>query len=156
MSEISKLIAEIKSEGILRAWNKLERLYSLAEQMEADYAALQQKMDAANEKLTRYSMSAGQADQFAAEAKWVRIALGFGEDAQDVAPIDLLEKIAGLRAEGVEMFVKDYAQRLRTTGGAHGHHSEPYKEMAEHVEEKAELFVEQLRSGTHDTANKAG
>ncbi|ARF49996.1 hypothetical protein [Pantoea stewartii] len=84
-----------------------------------DYAALQQKMDAlvggfeeairhkdrlaveldaANEKLSRYSMSAGQADQFAAEAKSVRIALGFAEDAQDVAPIDLLEKIAGLRA----------------------------------------------------------
>ncbi|WP_432372372.1 hypothetical protein ACRPHP_16745 [Pantoea allii] len=50
MSEISKLIAEIKSEGILRAGNKLEHLYSLAEQKEKDYAALQQKLDAISAK----------------------------------------------------------------------------------------------------------
>lgn len=53
MSEISKLIAEIKSEGILRAGNKLEHLYSLAEQKEKDYAALQQKLDAMADKLAR-------------------------------------------------------------------------------------------------------
>lgn len=53
MSEISKLITEIKSEGILRAGNKLEQLYSLAEQMETDYAALQQKLDALADKLAR-------------------------------------------------------------------------------------------------------
>lgn len=66
-------------------------------------ATLQQKLDAANTELARYSMSAGQADQFAAEAKAVRKALGYAENAEDVAPVDLLEKIAGLRAEGVEM-----------------------------------------------------
>ncbi len=64
---------------------------------------LQQKLDQVNEKLSRYSMSAGQADQFAAEAKLVRKALGFSEDAQDVAPIDLLEKINAMSAENASL-----------------------------------------------------
>lgn len=68
-----------------------------------DYDELQQKLDQANEKLSRYSMSAGQADQFAAEAKLVRKALGFSEDAQDVAPIDLLEKINAMSAENAAL-----------------------------------------------------
>lgn len=63
--------------------------------------SLQQKLDGANAELARYSMPAGQADQYAAEAKTVRKVLGFAENAEDVAPIDLLEKIAGLRAEGI-------------------------------------------------------
>ncbi|WP_246876409.1 hypothetical protein [Pantoea ananatis] len=46
MSEISKLIAEIKSKGILRAGNKMEQLYSMATELESDHAALQQKLDA--------------------------------------------------------------------------------------------------------------
>ncbi len=62
-----------------------------------DYTALQQKLDAANAELARYSMCAGQADQFAAEAKAVRKALGFTEDSDDVSPVDLLEKISGLK-----------------------------------------------------------
>lgn len=64
---------------------------------------LQQKLDQVNEKLSRYSMSAGQADQFAAEAKLIRKALGFSEDAQDVAPIDLLEKINAMSAENASL-----------------------------------------------------
>jgi len=100
---------------------------------------LQQKLDAANEKLARYSMPAGQADQFAAEAKSVRKALGFAEDAQDVAPIDLLEKISGLMAEGVERFIHESAYEI------------PHR-----IKCGLMNYANQLRSGTHDTADKAG
>lgn len=98
MSEVKRFIdvnnsMEEYSEG---PWVKFEA-----------YDALQQKLDAANAELARYSMPAGQADQFAAEAKAVRKALGFAEIAEDVAPVDLLEKIAGLRAEGA-FKVADY------------------------------------------------
>ena len=47
----------------------------------------------------RYSMSAGQADQRMAESRAVRSALGFQEDADDVSPSDLVEKIQSLITE---------------------------------------------------------
>lgn len=48
-------------------------------------------------KLSRYSMDAGQADQRMAESRAVRKALGFGEDADDVSPQDLLDAIAKIK-----------------------------------------------------------
>jgi len=50
-------------------------------------------------KLSRYSMSAGEADQRFCESRAVRVALGFGADAEDVAPVDLTDKINALAAE---------------------------------------------------------
>ena len=47
----------------------------------------------------RYSMSAGQADQRMSESRAVRSALGFQEDADDVSPSDLVEKIKSIIAE---------------------------------------------------------
>lgn len=47
----------------------------------------------------RYSMSAGQADQRMSESRSVRSALGFQEDADDVSPSDLVEKIQSLITE---------------------------------------------------------
>lgn len=45
-------------------------------------------------KLGRYSMCAGHAEQRRAESRAVRKALGFGEDADDVSPQDLLNALA--------------------------------------------------------------
>ncbi|HGF8629987.1 TPA: hypothetical protein ACJCF4_000620 [Salmonella enterica subsp. enterica] len=47
----------------------------------------------------RYSMSAGQADQRMAESCAVREALGFNQDADDVSPSDLVDKIKSIIAE---------------------------------------------------------
>lgn len=104
------------------------------------YDALQQKLDAANTELARYSMSAGQADQFAAEAKAVRKALGYAENAEDVAPVDLLEKIAGLRAEGVEMC----AAKMKATSSL----------ALNHIAEGILQYASQLRAETDTTPSQ--
>ncbi|WP_313010039.1 hypothetical protein [Atlantibacter hermannii] len=57
------------------------------------------RSDALAAELARYSMPAGEADQRMAESRAVRQALGFGQDANDVAPIDLVERINALAAE---------------------------------------------------------
>ena len=49
-------------------------------------------------ELARYSMPAGEADQRMAESRAVRQTLGFGQDADDVAPVDLVERINALAA----------------------------------------------------------
>lgn len=59
-----------------------------------EMAATIQRLEKA---LDRYSMSAGQADQFKAEATYVRQALGFKADADDVSPVDLLGVIFDLK-----------------------------------------------------------
>lgn len=48
---------------------------------------------------SRYSMSAGHADQRMAESRAVRSALGFKPDADDVSPSDLVEAINQIVAE---------------------------------------------------------
>lgn len=48
---IKQLISEIKSEGLLRAGAKLETLYNMAEELEAENARLRQQRDAANAQL---------------------------------------------------------------------------------------------------------
>lgn len=59
----------------------------------------------------RYSMSAGQADQRMSESRAVRSALGFQEDADDVSPSDLVEKIQSLTTEQ-EMLLSAHPQPL--------------------------------------------
>lgn len=54
-------------------------------------------------QLSRYSMSPGQADQRACESRAARDALRFGKDADDVAPIDLRERIDGMKARIAEL-----------------------------------------------------
>lgn len=64
-----------------------------------DYAALEARCAALAAENGRYSMSAGQADQRMSESRAVRSALGFQEDADDVSPSDLVEKIQSLITE---------------------------------------------------------
>lgn len=59
----------------------------------------------------RYSMSAGQADQRMSGSRAVRSALGFQEDADDVSPSDLVEKIQSLITEQ-EMLLSAHPQPL--------------------------------------------
>ncbi|EHV2087655.1 TPA: hypothetical protein JL066_002920 [Salmonella enterica] len=54
-------------------------------------------------QLSRYSVSPGQADQRTCESRAVRDALGFEKDADNVAPIDLRERIDGMRAPIAEL-----------------------------------------------------
>lgn len=61
------------------------------------------RSDALAAELARYSMSAGDADQRMAESRAVRQALGFGQDADDVAPVDLVERINALAAENAAL-----------------------------------------------------
>lgn len=46
MSEVTALIAEIRANGLLRAGNRLEELYSLATKIETDNAELKAQRDA--------------------------------------------------------------------------------------------------------------
>ncbi|MFK8256828.1 hypothetical protein ACFL9S_03480 [Erwinia sp. AnSW2-5] len=55
--------------------------------------------DALNETLSRYSMSPAWADQRQNESKYVREVLGFGADADDVSPKDLVDAIAALQEQ---------------------------------------------------------
>ncbi len=48
-------------------------------------------------ELSRYSMSAGAADQYRAEAQACRIALGFEKDSESVSPVDLTEAISKIK-----------------------------------------------------------
>lgn len=124
-----------------------------------DYAALQQKLDTAEakleaaksvkenwknragtaeEQLQRYSMEPGRADQYACEAKAVRVELGFAADAVDVAPVDLIERINQQRAEGVVMFA---SKHLAAAGALDS------TITLERLVLDAEEFYEQLRAG---------
>ncbi|WP_309460984.1 hNH endonuclease [Escherichia coli] len=60
---------------------------------------LEAKCAALSAENGRYSMSAGQAYQRMSESRAVRSALGFQEDADDVSPSDLVEKIQALITE---------------------------------------------------------
>jgi hypothetical protein len=54
----------------------------------------------AEAELGRYSVSAGLADQFKAEAQTMRVALGFEKDSEEVAPADLLEALQKRTSSG--------------------------------------------------------
>lgn len=151
MSEISKLIAEIKSEGILRSGNKLEQLYSLAEQKEKDYAALQQNLDAlAAENAALKSGIADitfmRDDDFFASTQEAQRVMGFLVNIKTPATDAYLNSV---RADAVESFTSDVVLKMRESGaGAY--------DYADIVEAQGQELVLSLRSGTHDTANKAG
>lgn len=63
----------------------------------AQLEAAQKERDEATQRLIRYSMSAGEADQRRCESRAVRDELGFEKDADDVAPIDLRNAIVAIR-----------------------------------------------------------
>jgi len=146
MSEISKLIAEIKSAGILRAGNKLEQLYGLAEQMETDHAALQQKLDALAAEnaalktaISTYAKVKQDFDDFDGDRRGIAESLCEAEDAlvSGIKTPATDPYLNSVRADSVE----DAAKRLFGQG---------------YTFEVLRRFAAKLRSGTHDTADKAG
>lgn len=62
------------------------------------------QLEAAQQRIAEYDMSAGHAHQRRCESRAVREELGFGKDADDVAPIDLCDAIKAIRrrAEAAE------------------------------------------------------
>lgn len=64
------------------------------------------------EQLARYSMSPGEADQRRCESRAVRDALGFGKDADNVAPVDLREKIDAFRLRIAELEARTVSVKL--------------------------------------------
>lgn len=75
-------------------WNVQQaKITALISQLDAT----QKERDEATRRLSRYSMSAGEADQRMCESRAVRHELGFGKDADNVAPLDLSNAIVGLR-----------------------------------------------------------
>jgi len=73
-------------------------------------------------------MSAGEADQRMSESRAVRVALGFGADAEDVAPCDLVERINALWGEGI-----NYAASRLAAAYNHGFVDKPLAEVRDVV-----------------------
>jgi len=71
-------------------------------------------VEAAEARIAEYGMSPGHAHQRQCESRAARNELGFGEDADDVAPADLREAIQELRkrAEAAEAQVKELTADL--------------------------------------------
>jgi len=72
-----------------------------------------ERIAALEAELGRYSMCAGHAEQRRAESRAVREALGFGADADDVSPRDLLDALARQKARWQAEAV-EHAMRLET------------------------------------------
>ncbi|WP_210453086.1 hypothetical protein [Pantoea ananatis] len=146
MSETSKLIAEIKSEGILRAGDKLEQLYSLATELESDHAALQQKLDALaaeNAALKCKKLIGYVKDADIADVANGRVASLMPNDVFGEKPVYLSVEtpatdayLNSVRAEGVDLVKSHPAVSLVSLT---------------HI---CDQIAEQLRSGTHDTAKE--
>jgi hypothetical protein len=159
MSEISKLIADIKSEGILRAGNKLEQLYSMAEQMETDHAALQQELDAAEAKIKQLEWDSVFIPKNIESALAV-VGMALPESKEEFnfqinrwiqRLVDRVVRLGpeldaernNLRAEGLKMAI-DHMNN-QTSDDCADVTVLPVMEM-----------YKKLISGTHDTADKAG
>jgi len=90
-----ELASELKADcGAVDVRGVANLLTELASALDVQSA----RSDALSAELARYSMPAGEADQRMAESRAVRQALGFGQDADDVAPVDLVERINALAA----------------------------------------------------------
>ncbi|WP_186377986.1 hypothetical protein [Yersinia kristensenii] len=92
-------------------WNVQQaKINALIAQLEA----AQKERDEATQRLIRYSMSAGEADQRMCESRAVRDELGFEKDADDVAPIDLRNAIVAIRerAESAEAALSAANEKL--------------------------------------------
>lgn len=91
-----EMASELKAEcGAVDMRSVAKLISDLATQLEVQLV----RANALTAENGRYSMSAGQADQRMAESRAVRSALGFQEDADDVSPSDLVEKIQSLITE---------------------------------------------------------
>ena len=90
-----ELASELKADcGAVDMRSVANLLTELASALDVQSA----RSEALAAELARYSMPAGEADQRMAESRAVRQALGFGQDADDVAPVDLVERINALAA----------------------------------------------------------
>ena len=76
------------------AWNEATCKTNLQiEQLEAEVENYITRISRLEDALARYSMDAGRCDQYKNEALAMRKALGFSADSENVAPIDLLNKL---------------------------------------------------------------
>ncbi|WP_312925265.1 eae-like domain protein [Atlantibacter hermannii] len=90
-----ELASELKADcGAVDMRSVANLLTELASALDVQIA----RSDALAAEQARYSMPAGEADQRMAESRAVRQALGFGQDADDVAPVDLVGRINALAA----------------------------------------------------------
>lgn len=108
MADINELTAKLKAAAIY------EQLHTFMAVKPGEILEMTEALEAAEKRiaeleleLSRYSMSAGEADQRRCESRAVREALGFGKDADDVAPIDLLNRIAELEARTLTVKLPD-------------------------------------------------
>ncbi|UTJ46615.1 hypothetical protein NLZ15_17485 [Atlantibacter subterranea] len=86
-------------DGTAQFMDVARKMSEVIDALEAESA----RSEALAAELARYSMPAGEADQRMAESRAVRQALGFGRDADDVAPVDLVERINALAAENAAL-----------------------------------------------------
>ncbi|WP_312582429.1 hypothetical protein [Atlantibacter hermannii] len=102
----SAVRAEVEWEAAMRqavGEDGVDDVVVAIEKLKAALDVQSARSDALAAELARYSMSAGDADQRMAESRAVRQALGFGQDADDVAPVDLVERINALAAENAAL-----------------------------------------------------
>lgn len=86
-------------------------------------------------QLARYSMSPGEADQRRCESRAVREALGFGKDADNVAPIDLRQRIAELEASKLSVKLpSEFIEMYGTKFYMHAHVVEAIRAAGGNVE----------------------
>ena len=98
-SSICKYVKTVTPERIDLLIEYAEKLETEVTDMAVQLANAESKCRELAAENGRYSMSAGQADQRMSESRAVRSALGFQEDADDVSPSDLVEKIQSLITE---------------------------------------------------------
>ncbi|MDW2646424.1 hypothetical protein RYZ59_23005 [Citrobacter sp. HN-141] len=110
-SSICKYVKTVTPERIDLLIEYAEKLEAEVTDMAVQLANAESKCRALAAENGRYSMSAGQADQRMSESRAVRSALGFQEDADDVSPSDLVEKIQSLITEQ-EMLCSAHPQPL--------------------------------------------
>ena len=109
---IERWVAELNEDGMCDiSDNQVAALIRDYNSMAVQLANAESKCRELAAENGSYSMSAGQADQRMSESRAVRSALGFQEDADDVSPSDLVEKIQSLITEQ-EMMRSAHTQPL--------------------------------------------
>ena len=118
IEDLDAVISEAKSSLVQMLALQLQKEIRVGNSVEQELCGMAVQLANAESKCRalaaengRYSMSAGQADQRMSESRAVRSALGFQEDADDVSPSDLVEKIQSLITEQ-EMLCSAHPQPL--------------------------------------------
>ncbi|GEM_PF-2616617 len=114
---VAELLAELDAdkrriEELTEAEQNVKTLESRNRRLSGIIDAAEGRISELRLALSRYSMSAGQADQRKAESNAVRTELGFDPDAEDVAPVDLCEGIQALKTRIAELEARTLTVKL--------------------------------------------